>query len=81
MFSSDKGNNHDAIRVSFPSLYTVPYTDGYWYKKASTNLSEPNILALLPETLATDIEPVFPNQTGLVCAYSTVGIDISPSDL
>lgn len=38
----------------------------------NSHLREPNILALLPEALAADIEAVFPDQTRFVGAYAAV---------
>lgn len=47
-------------------------------EQGSTYLGEPNILALLPETLTADIETVFANETGFVGANAT-GVDDSIS--
>ena len=37
-----------------------------------TYLGETNVLTLLTEALSTDIEAVFADQTGFVCAHATV---------
>lgn len=59
--------------AGFPSKGHIHHSSA----KASTNeqgstyLGEPDILALLPETLTADIETVFANETGFVGANAT----------